>query len=104
MPGPLHAPMLLVLLPFRFRDRLSGRWVKARYVADRSEIAAQMRYDRRWPRLCKNSEQNEVSAMSTSQNALYSICLGLEGFWYSRKRTEFAFLHSLIWTPPGLPS
>lgn len=40
MPGPLHAPMLLVLLPFRFRDRLSGRWVKARYVADRSEIAA----------------------------------------------------------------
>jgi hypothetical protein len=33
--------------------------------------------------------------MSTSQNDLYSICLGLEGFWYSRKRTEFVFLHNL---------
>jgi len=33
--------------------------------------------------------------MSTSQNALYSICLGLEGFWYYRKRTAIEFLHSL---------
>ena len=30
----------LVLYPFRFRDTVSGRWVKARYVAERSEIAA----------------------------------------------------------------
>ncbi len=40
MPGPLHAPLLLVLYPFRFRDALSGRWVRARYVAERDVIAA----------------------------------------------------------------
>jgi hypothetical protein len=26
MPGPLHAPPLLILFPFRFRDTLTGRW------------------------------------------------------------------------------
>jgi len=29
----------LELFPFRYRDRLTGKWVKARYVAERHEIA-----------------------------------------------------------------
>ena len=40
MPGPLHAPPLLILFPFRFRDSVSHKWIKARYVAERHEIAA----------------------------------------------------------------
>jgi hypothetical protein len=40
MPGPLHYPALLILYPFRYRDELSGKWVRARYVAQRHEIAA----------------------------------------------------------------
>jgi hypothetical protein len=43
MPGPLHAPSVLVLFPFRFRDPVSGKWVKARYVAERHEIIARYR-------------------------------------------------------------
>lgn len=43
MPGPPHAPPLLVLFPFRFRDKVSGKWVKARYVAERHEITARYR-------------------------------------------------------------
>jgi hypothetical protein len=38
----------LVLYPFRFRDPVSGKWVRARYKAQRTEIAA--RYAR-W-KLC----------------------------------------------------
>src|ERR1017187_7112109 len=34
-PGPPHAPSLLY--PFRFRDPVSGRRVRARYVAERAE-------------------------------------------------------------------
>ncbi len=34
MCGPLHAPPLLVLYPFRFRDPVTHKWVKARYVAE----------------------------------------------------------------------
>ena len=30
----------LELFPFRYRDRVTGEWVKARYVAERHEIAA----------------------------------------------------------------
>ena len=30
----------LELFPFRYRDRLTGKWVKARYVAEPQEIAA----------------------------------------------------------------
>ena len=30
----------LVLYPFRFRDPLSVKWARARYVAERHEIAA----------------------------------------------------------------
>ena len=30
----------LELLRFRYRDRVTGKWVKARYVAERHEIAA----------------------------------------------------------------
>ena len=40
MPGPLHAPPLLILFPFRFRDPVSGKWVRAQYVAERHELAA----------------------------------------------------------------
>ena len=40
MPGPLHAPPLIILYPFRFRDPVSGKSVKARYVAERHEIEA----------------------------------------------------------------
>ncbi len=40
VPGPLHAPALVVLYPFRFRDPVTRRWVRARYVAERHEIAA----------------------------------------------------------------
>jgi len=36
-----RAPMpRLELFPFRYRDRVTGRWVKARYVAERHVIAA----------------------------------------------------------------
>lgn len=34
MPGPLHLPRVLVLYPFRYRHELTGKWVKARYVAE----------------------------------------------------------------------
>jgi len=30
----------LELFPFRYRDELTGKWVRARYVAERHEIAA----------------------------------------------------------------
>ena len=30
----------LELFPFRYRDLITGKWVKARYVAQRHEIAA----------------------------------------------------------------
>lgn len=40
MPGPLHAPTVLVLYPFRFRDPVTGRWIRARYVAERRELEA----------------------------------------------------------------
>jgi hypothetical protein len=40
MPGPLHAPTVLVLYYFRFRDPVSGKWVRTRYVAERHEIEA----------------------------------------------------------------
>ena len=32
--------MTLELYPFRYRDPLSGKWVRARYVAERRAIAA----------------------------------------------------------------
>ena len=31
--------MTLVVYPFRYKDARTGRWVKARYKADRTEIA-----------------------------------------------------------------
>ena len=34
----------LQLFPFRYRDRVTGKWAKARYVAEPQEIAA--RYER----------------------------------------------------------
>jgi hypothetical protein len=43
MPGPLHAittPPILYLFAFRYKDTLTGRWIKARYRAERHEIAA----------------------------------------------------------------
>lgn len=40
MPGPLHAPPLIVLYPFRFRDPVTHKWVTARYVAERRELEA----------------------------------------------------------------
>jgi hypothetical protein len=43
MPGPLHAPTVLVLYRFRFRDPVTGKWVKARYVAERRELEARYR-------------------------------------------------------------
>ncbi len=43
MPGPQHAPSILILYPFRFRDPLSGKWVRARYVAERSVITERCR-------------------------------------------------------------
>jgi hypothetical protein len=30
----------LLLYPFRFRDPVTGKWVRARYKAERTEIAA----------------------------------------------------------------
>ena len=38
MPGPLHTPTMLVLYPFRFRDPVAKKWIRARYVAERSEL------------------------------------------------------------------
>jgi hypothetical protein len=50
----------LELFPFRYRDRLTGKWVKARYVAERHEIAA--RYEE-WeivgPPEIRNVDPNE---------------------------------------------
>jgi hypothetical protein len=43
MPGPLHAPTVLLLYTFRFRDPVQNKWVKARYVAERSAIAQRYR-------------------------------------------------------------
>lgn len=43
MPGPLHAPTVLFLYPFRYRDPLSGKWVRARYRAEQSVIAERYR-------------------------------------------------------------
>ena len=43
MPGPLHWPNVLFLYPFRFRDPVSGKWVRARYVAERDVIAERYR-------------------------------------------------------------
>ena len=40
MPGLLRTPTLLMLSPFRFCDPLTSKWVRARYVAERQEIAA----------------------------------------------------------------
>jgi hypothetical protein len=40
MPGPLHRPSVVFLYPLRFGDPLSGKWVRARYVAERHEITA----------------------------------------------------------------
>jgi hypothetical protein len=40
MPGPLFAPSILVLFPIRFRDPVSGKWVRARDVAERHENAS----------------------------------------------------------------
>ena len=34
-----NASMRLELFPFRYRDHLTGKWVRARYVAERHEIA-----------------------------------------------------------------
>jgi len=31
------------LFPFRYRDDLTGKWVRARYLAERHEIAATYR-------------------------------------------------------------
>jgi hypothetical protein len=38
MPGPLHAPTVFVLSRFRFRDPVTHKWTKARYVAGRTEL------------------------------------------------------------------
>jgi hypothetical protein len=46
MPAPLFAPPLLVLYPFRYRETLTRKWVRARYVAQRADIAT--RYAE-WP-------------------------------------------------------
>jgi hypothetical protein len=40
MLGPLHFPRVLVLYPFKFRDPVLGKWVKARDVAERHELEA----------------------------------------------------------------
>ncbi len=40
MPGPLHAPTVLMFYPFRFRDLVTHKWVRARYVAERHELEA----------------------------------------------------------------
>jgi len=40
MPAPLHLLPLLILYPFRYRETLTGKWVRARYLAERQEIEA----------------------------------------------------------------
>jgi hypothetical protein len=35
-----HQTVSIELYPFRFRDRLTGHWVRARYRATRTDIAA----------------------------------------------------------------
>ena len=35
----LMQPAPVVVYPFRYRDPLTGRWVRARYLADLNEIA-----------------------------------------------------------------
>jgi hypothetical protein len=43
MPGPIHTPTVLFMYAFKYRDALTGRWIKARYRAERHEIAARYR-------------------------------------------------------------
>jgi hypothetical protein len=40
MGGPLHAPTVLLLYPFRFRDPVTHKWVRGRYKAERCELDA----------------------------------------------------------------
>jgi len=40
MPGAQYAPTVLICYPFRFRDPVTDKWVKARYKAERHELEA----------------------------------------------------------------
>ncbi len=39
MAGPLLAPTVVMLFPFRVRDPVSGKWTKARYRVEKGVIA-----------------------------------------------------------------
>jgi hypothetical protein len=43
MPGPLHFPRVIAMFPFRYRDSVTGKWVRARYRAELHEIRARYR-------------------------------------------------------------
>ncbi len=43
MPGPIHTPTVLFLYRFRYRDAVSGKWIRERQVPERREIAARYR-------------------------------------------------------------
>ena len=43
MPGPLNFPRIIALFPFRYRDPLTGKWIRARYRAELHEIRARYR-------------------------------------------------------------
>src|SRR5947207_13888925 len=43
MRGPLHIPTVLLCYPFHFREPVTHNWVRARYVAERHQIAARYR-------------------------------------------------------------
>jgi hypothetical protein len=53
--------MRLELYPFRFRSSVTGKWVKARYVASRDDIAA------------RHAEFNITAALRPRVAALYWV-------------------------------
>jgi hypothetical protein len=84
MQGPLDAPSILVLFPFRFRDPVSGKWVRARYVAERYEIAA--RYAE-WEITC-------TPELQRPQGAAFSPWKWLTSNGRLRLRSSHVLLHT----------
>jgi hypothetical protein len=73
----------LELFPFRYRDRLTGKWVKARYVAERHEIAA--RYAE-WE-IIGSPEIRDVSVRTGQARGLVPICHASAGVaWDALRR------------------
>ncbi len=49
MPGPLHAPTILLLYPFRFRDPVTRNWVKGELRRRGARAGSALRRGSSWP-------------------------------------------------------